>query len=358
MGPDLLSREFEHESLKLFSDPETGMRGCVAIHSTALGPAMGGLRLSSYDTISSAAVDALRLSRAMSFKTAAADLDLGGGKAVLVDDGAWTGELREARMRAFGVVVEGLLGSYVTAEDVGTSPADMESIAIETSHVAGRPLSSGGRGDPSPATAETVFAAISAAVEVAIGRADLEGVRVGVEGVGHVGKVLVALLRQAGAMVEVCDLDEQRAAAVAAEWGAEKVSLAGFAERDLDVFAPCALGGVVRESTVTGMKCRVVAGAANNQLVDYGLATVLDRVGILYVPDFVANSGGIIHVGAEPLGFDEDEVRARVAAAGRRTGELLREAEARHRTPLEVALQNAEARLQLPGTNLPDGGGH
>ncbi len=355
MNPDLLSREFEHESLKLFSDPETGMRGCVAIHSTALGPAMGGLRLSGYDTISSAAVDALRLSRAMSLKTAAAELDLGGGKAVLIDDGAWTGELREARMRAFGAVVEELSGSYVTAEDVGTSPADMESIGTETSHVAGRPPASGGQGDPSPATAETVFAAISNAVEVAIGRADLEGVRVGVEGVGHVGNVLVALLRQVGAVVEVCDLDEQRAAAAAAEWGAEAVSPEGFDERDMDVFAPCALGGVVRASTVSAMRCRVVAGAANNQLVDYGLAAALEQAGILYVPDFVANSGGIIHVGAEPLGFDEDEVRARVAAAGRRTGELLHEAAEQNRPPLEVALQKAEARLRRRATTSPGG---
>jgi glutamate dehydrogenase/leucine dehydrogenase len=346
MDLDLLSQEFEHESLTLFEDPETGMRGCVAIHSTALGPAMGGLRLSRYETISLAAVDALRLSRAMSLKNAAAGLDLGGGKAVLVDDGGWAGEHREARMRAVGAAIQRLGGAYVTAEDVGTHPADMEAIAAETAHVAGRPLASGGRGDPSPATAETVYAAIASAVEGALGRTDLEGVRVGVEGVGHVGAVLVALLRQAGAAVEVCDLDQARAAAVAAEWGAEAVSREAFAERDLDVFAPCALGGAVTESVVAGMSCRVIAGAANNQLAGQGLAAALAEAGILYVPDFVANCGGIIHVGAEPLGFDEDEVRARIAAAGRRTGELLREAAEQHRTPLEVALQAAEARLQ------------
>lgn len=341
-----LAEEFEHESLRLFDDPETGMRGCVAVHSTALGPAMGGLRLTDYETISHATVDALRLSRAMSLKNAAAGLDLGGGKAVLVDDGRWTGDRREARMRAFGVVVERLQGAYVTAEDVGTSPADMESIAVETSFVAGRPTAAGGRGDPSPATAETVLAAIAGGVEVGLGREDLEGVRVGVEGAGHVGGALVGLLRQAGAAVWVCDIDGRRASTVAAEWGAEAVSPRGFAERDIDVFAPCALGGAVTESSIPRMRCSVIAGAANNQLAAPGLAPTLDRVGILYVPDFIANCGGIIHVGAEPLGFDQEEVRSRVAAAGRRTGEILREASAQGRTPLEVALERANARLQ------------
>jgi glutamate dehydrogenase/leucine dehydrogenase len=346
MDLDPVSREFEHESLTLFEDPETGMRGCLAIHSTALGPAMGGLRLSRYGTISLAAMDALRLSRAMSLKNAAAELDLGGGKAVLIDDGGWAGEQRAARMRAFGAIVERLGGAYVTAEDVGTGPADMEAIAAETSHVAGRPQASGGRGDPSPATAETVFAAIASAVEVALGRGDPEGVRVGVEGVGHVGAVLVALLRQAGACVLVCDLDAERAASVAAEWGAEAVAREGFASREMDVFAPCALGGAVTEDLVAASSCRVIAGAANNQLADPSLAPALDRAGILYVPDFIANCGGIIHVGAEPLGFAEDEARERIAAAGRRTGELLREAAAQRRTPLELALERAEARLR------------
>jgi len=343
---DLLSREFEHESLTLFEDPESGMRGCVAIHSTALGPAMGGLRLSRYEGISVAAVDALRLSRAMSLKNSAAGLDLGGGKAVLIDDGEWTGELREARMRAVGVRIGRLGGAYVTAEDVGTNPGDMEAIATQTPYVAGRPPSSGGRGDPSPATAETVFAAIVSAVDVGLGRADLEGVRVGVEGVGHVGAALVRLLREAGAVVEVCDLDAERAERVAAEWGAAAVSRERFAERELDVFAPCALGGAVTEPVIKGMRCRVIAGAANNQLADQSLAAVLAQAGILYVPDFVANCGGIIHVGAEPLGFGDAEVRARIEAAGERTRELLREAAEQRRTPLELALALAEARLR------------
>ena len=348
MASDPFATEFEHESLTLFDDPATGLRGCVAIHSTALGPAMGGLRLNRYPSISPAAVDALRLARAMSLKSAAADLDLGGGKAVLIDDGAWSGELREARMRAFGAVVERLDGAYVTAEDVGTTPADMEAIASSTTRVAGRPPAAGGRGDPSPATAETVFAAIASAVEVALGRSDLEGIRVGVEGVGHVGAGLVALLRQAGAAVWVCDLDPGRAAAVASEWGAEVAPCEGFSAGAIDVFAPCALGGAVSESAIAAMSCRVIAGAANNQLAHPGLAADLEQAGILYVPDFVAHCGGIIHVGAEPLGFTEEETRARIEAAGRRTGELLREAAAAGRSPQELALERAEARLRRP----------
>ena len=346
MDWDLLSHEFDHESLKLFDDPDTGIRGCIAVHSTALGPAMGGLRLSRYRNISEATADALRLARAMSLKNAAAGLDLGGGKAVLLDDGAWTGKRRDIRMRAFGAQVDRLGGSYVTAEDVGTSPADMQSIATQTSYVAGLPLLSGGRGDPSPATAMTVFAAIGSGVESALGRPSLEGVRVGVEGVGHVGAVLVRMLREAGAIVQVCDLDPGRAAAVAAESGAEAVSRGNFLARDFDVLAPCALGGVVTESVVVAMRCRVVAGAANNQLADPAVADLLDRAGILYVPDFIANCGGIIHVGAEPLGLDEEEARARITTACGRTAELLGEAAAKGRTPLEVATAQAEARLR------------
>jgi leucine dehydrogenase len=289
----------------------------------------------------------------MSLKNSAAELDLGGGKAVLIDDGRWTGELREARMRAVGAAIERLGGAYVTAEDVGTGPADMEAIAVETSRVAGRPLDSGGRGDPSPATADTVFSSIAAAVEVALGRRDLEGVTVGVEGVGHVGALVAARLCQAGATVQVCDLDARRAAAVAEDWGARAVACEGFVERDFDVFAPCALGGVVTAAAIRAVRCRVIAGAANNPLASPALASALDQAGILYVPDFIANCGGIIHVGAEPLGFDDAEVQERILAANRRTAELLREAVAARRPPLEVALARAEARLRGGGELQP-----
>ncbi len=351
--PDL-DREFDHEQLEVFRDPATGVTGAVAIHSTALGPAMGGLRLRAYPTPSAAATDALRLARAMSLKNAAAGLDLGGGKAVLIDDGRWgERDVRSPRMRAVGRVVERLGGRYVTAEDVGTTPADMDDIAAETRWVSGRPVDRGGRGDPSPATARTVFGAIVEAVRLRLGAETLIGVRVGVQGVGHVGSVLVELLRAAGAEVVLTDVDGDRAAAVAAAHGAEAVPLRGFLARDVDVLAPCALGEAIGPEELPGLRCTVIAGAANNPLADPAGAAELAAADILYVPDFLANCGGIIHVGAEVLGFDDAEVERRIEASIARTGALLREARATGRLPQDLAVERAQARLRGEGAEAP-----
>lgn len=350
MGPESattsIDGEFDHEQLELLRDPATGLTGAVAIHSTTLGPAMGGLRLSAYPGIAAAAVDALRLARAMTLKNAAAGLDLGGGKAVLLDDGGWRDPAdRAARMRAFGAFLERLGGRYVTAEDVGTTPADMEQIAAVTGHVAGRPADAGGRGDPSPATARTVFGAIADAAALRLGASTLEGVRVGVLGVGHVGARLAALLRDAGAVVLVADIDDARAREVAEATGSAVAPLDGFLGADVDVLAPCALGGAIHPHDAGSLRCRVVAGAANNPLSGPECATALAAAGILYVPDFVANCGGIIHVGAEVLGFDDAEVERRLAEAVERTADVLREASDTGRAPLDVALDRAARRL-------------
>ncbi|MFN8215257.1 MAG: Glu/Leu/Phe/Val dehydrogenase dimerization domain-containing protein [Solirubrobacterales bacterium] len=342
---DRIGAEFEHEKLSVFHDSETGATGAIAIHSTALGPAMGGLRLHAYAGITDAIVDALRLARAMSFKSAAAGLDLGGGKAVLIDDGGWV-EHREGRMRAVGAAIEDLGGAYITAEDVGTSPADMRTIAEVTGHVSGGPAEHGGAGDPSPYTARTVFGSLAAAVRIGMRRESLEGVRVGVQGVGHVGGELVALLTAAGAEVFLTDIDEARAAAVAAEHGAVAQPLAGFIYGEFEVLAPCALGGAIGLGDVDRLGAQIVAGGANNPLAQREVAAALAARGILFVPDFIANSGGIIHVGVEALGLPQSEVERLITASIERCEQILGEAAASGRLPLELAEEMAEARLR------------
>jgi glutamate dehydrogenase/leucine dehydrogenase len=338
-----LDREFDHESVNVFHDPRTGATGVVAIHSTALGPAMGGLRLHRYGGLDDAVADALRLARAMTLKNAAAGLDLGGGKAVLLDDGAWRAG-RAERLAAVGRAIDALGGRYVTAEDVGTSPGDMDVIATQTQWVAGRSAESGGRGDPSLSTARTVFGAIAAAVDVHLGR-PLEGAHVGVLGVGHVGSHLVALLRAAGARVSLTDVDGERARRVAEQTGSTAGPLDGFLAQDLDVFAPCAMGEVIGAAEVGLLRCAVVCGAANNPLAEDGLAADLAGRDILYVPDFIANCGGIVYVAGDFAREDEDEVDRRIAGCIERTRELLVTARDAGRPPVDVARELAAARL-------------
>ena len=341
-----LDRELDHDRVELLSDHETGLRGVIAIHSQALGPAMGGLRLNGYPNLTAAIVDALRLSRAMTWKNSAAGLDLGGGKAVLVDDGGWRDpELREARMRALGRRIGRLGGAYVTAEDVGTNPEDMVAIGRETRWVAGRPRGEGGRGDPSAATARTVFAAIGAGVEARLGRADLDRVRVGVLGCGHVGSRLARMLAAAGAELVVADVVPGRAAEVAIELDAAVAAPDELVLADLDVLSPCALGGTIEPHHLGSLRARVIAGAANNQLSDPGLAPALDSAGVLYVPDFLANCGGIIDVGAEVLDLGDAEVEQRLQEAELRIREVLLRAEREGRVPWELALEIARERV-------------
>lgn len=334
----------EHEHVEVFHDPGTGVAGVVAIHSTALGPAMGGLRVRAYADPEAAVLDALRLSSTMTLKNAAADLALGGGKAVLFDDGAW--ERRADRLRYVGDLVERLGGRYVTAEDVGTSPADMDVIAERTRWVAGRSHEQGGRGDPSSATARTVFHAIERGAKVHLGAASLDGVTVGVLGVGKVGSALAELLAVAGAQVLVADIDGRRAEAVAARTRTSIVAINGFPRREMDVFAPCAFGDAIGIDDVPALRCKLIAGAANNSLADDAAAAALAERNILYVPDFIANCGGIIHVGAEVLGLDPAEVDLRVAACGDRVEDILRTARQEGRLPLDVAERYARDRIE------------
>ena len=340
--------DFEHERLEVVQDPATGVRAIVAIHSTALGPAMGGLRLHSYNSLDEAISDALRLAEAMTMKNAAAGLDLGGGKAVLIDDGGWADPAQRAeRMELVGRIIDGLGGSYITAEDVGTSPQDMTHIARSTVWVGGRPIDRGGRGDPSPFTARTVFGAIEVAAGTQLHAPDLAGVQVGVQGVGHVGAALVSLLCESGADVTITDVDAARAARVARTNDVTIVEPAGFIYRAFDVLAPCAFGRGITSEDVPRLRCLVVAGAANNVLADASVADELAARGILYVPDFLANCGGIIHVAGEVRGFSDAVVNQRISDCIARTAATLAAAREQGLTPWRLAVEQAGSRLAM-----------
>ncbi len=291
-----------HEEVLYGYDPVSGLKAIIAIHSTALGPALGGTRFFPYQSEGDALRDVLRLAKGMSYKSAAAGLDLGGGKAVIIGDPS---EIKSERLlRAFGRVVDSLGGRYVTAEDVGTTTADMITIAAETDWVTGLPDAHGGSGDPSPATARGVMGAMRAVAERLWGSDSLEDRTVAMQGVGKVGASLVERLTKAGAKTVVCDVDESASSAVASQHGSTVVGIEEIFAVDCDIFAPCAMGSAINASTVEQLRCRAVVGAANNQLDDDAHADRLAALGILYAPDFVVNAGGIINIADELHGYD------------------------------------------------------
>ena len=300
-----------HEQVVFCQDPQTGLRAIIAIYSTALGPALGGTRFFPYPTEDAALSDVLNLSRAMAYKNALADLDLGGGKAVIIGDPAK--HKSEALLRAYGRFVESLSGRYITACDIGTFSDDMDMVARECRYVTGRTLLHGGGGDSSILTAIGVFQGMRAAAEHTWGSDSLEGRLVGVEGVGKVGHRLVGHLVEAGASVVVCDVSPGAVQRVlAAHPGVQAV--AGRAEllaRPLDIYAPCAMGGALTDESVAALSARIVCGGANNQLAHPGLEKVLADRGILYAPDYLVNSGGVIQVADELDGFNFERARAR-----------------------------------------------
>ncbi len=292
----------DHEGVHVFCDAATGLRAVIAVHSTARGPAGGGTRMWRYETDDDAITDALRLSQGMSFKNAVADLPLGGGKGVIVAPDH-VGD-RAALFRAYGRCIDGLAGRYVTAEDVGVSPADMLEVARETRFVAGLPDGETASGDPSPVTARGVFRGITICARRALGTDDLTGVRVAVQGVGHVGGPLCDLLHEAGAILTITDVNAANLAAVAARTGAATVDPGDIYAAACDVFAPCALGAVINDETLRVLTAKIVAGAANNQLKTPDYAERLAERGVLYAPDYVINGGGIINVAAEILAVE------------------------------------------------------
>jgi len=313
--------EFDHhESLHFFDDPATGLTAIIAIHSTALGPAAGGCRRWQYARDADAVTDVLRLSRGMTCKNAIAGLPFGGGKSVIL--ASEKAPKSEALFRAFGRAVDSLDGRYITAEDVGISVEDMRSVRQETRYVSGLPQTGpGGGGDPSPWTAHGVVLGIEAAVAERLGRDSLDGIRVAVQGVGHVGYQVCRLLAEAGARLTIADVNRDNIARVTSEMPSEVVAPTEILFTDVDVLAPCALGNVINSTTIPKIRAAVIAGAANNQLATAADGERLAARDILFAPDYVINAGGIITVAAEYLGDRSDE---RVTHDIRRIPERLR----------------------------------
>jgi leucine dehydrogenase len=328
----------------------SGLYTIVAVHSTARGPSLGGCRMWTYSDERAAVRDALRLSRAMTFKSAVAGLPLGGGKGVIMLPAGTappTGDDRRDVLLDFGDTVETLDGAYITAEDVGTSEPDMRTISEVTSHVSGLAVESGGSGDPSPWTAIGVEAAIRVGCERAFGTDSLDGRTIAVVGVGHVGGPLAESLAAGGATVVLADIVEERrelADRLGAQWTDPRSALTA----DVDVVAPCALGGVLDEEIVPQLRCRVIGGAANNQLATESVGELLADRGILWIPDFVANAGGVVNIAVElePEGYDTGRAEERVRAIGDTVRTVLDHADATGTTPLAAAMEIARRRVQ------------
>jgi leucine dehydrogenase len=352
-------RDFDaHEQVMFGYDAASGLRAVIAIHSTVLGPAAGGCRMWPYAALGEAVADALRLSRGMSYKNAMAELPFGGGKAVLIGDAR---EKTSQRMEAFGRLVDSLGGRYITAEDVGTTTADMAQVARVTRFVSGLVRDPGRAadsamsvsGDPGPKTALGVFLGLKAAVRFRLGRADLDGLKIAVQGVGGVGHPLCRLLAAEGASLVVADSRPGAAQRVCQELGAQEVSTASILAQDVDVLAPCALGAILDAHSIPTLRARVVAGAANNQLARDEDGEALMRAGILYAPDYVINAGGIISVAHEYRGdAGWAQVKAEIDKIPARLTEIFERARREGRPTSAVADQMARERLAQGGRRM------
>ena len=300
-----------HEQVVYCNDESTGLKAIIAIHNTTLGPALGGCRMYPYKTEQEALVDALRLSRGMTYKASIANLNLGGGKAVIIGDP--NSDKSEVLLRSFGNFVESLNGKYITAEDVGMSVHDMEFIRMETNHVTGIKRAMGGSGDPSILTALGVFVGMKAALKKRLGITSIRDLKVGIQGFGKVGYHLCSNLQKEGAIIYGYDIDKSKLDTVVDEFGVIPVSNKELISLDLDVFSPCALGAVVNPVTIKKMKCSVIAGAANNQLEKESRdSKLLLSKKIMYVPDYVINAGGLMNVSNELQGYNKEKARYQV----------------------------------------------
>jgi leucine dehydrogenase len=341
----------DHEELVIRRGRRTGVSMAIAVHSTALGPALGGCRLWHYPGPTEAARDALRLSEAMTLKAAAAGLRLGGGKGVICLPAASPAPHDTRRrdvLHDFADLVDSLNGEYITAEDVGTCAHDMVTVAERTRFVTGLPVLRGGSGDPSPFTALGVEAAMRACCAQRFGRPELAGRTVAVVGCGRVGEKLSRRLAAAGARLLLADIEPGKRGLAARMTNASWVSPGEALGAEVDVLAPCALGGVVDERTVDELRCRIVCGAANNQLAHDGLADRLAARGVLYAPDFIANAGGLMNVSLElePEGYDAGRARRRAAGIEKTMAAVLARARERGTTPLAAAVELARQRLE------------
>ena len=331
----------DHEQVLIARDEATGYHGIIAIHSTALGPAVGGTRCWHYDSEDAALTDALRLSRGMTYKSALAGVPLGGGKSIIIRNNKTSN--REALLRAHGRFVETLKGRYITAEDVGTSPADMEIVRLETRYVAGLV---GGSGDPSPYTARGVFRAMQASTRFLWNSDELAGVTVAIQGCGNVGYHLAKLLHKAGAKLIVSDVNDNNLSRVVDEFAAEPVQPNEIYDVRADVFAPCALGGVINDETIPALNVRIVAGSANNQLLEERHGTMLQDRNILYAPDYVANAGGVLNGCTELLGWEAEFAARKVDEIYDTILRIFESAQAEGITTNKAADRLAEERLR------------
>ncbi len=330
-----------HELVLIGREDAIGYHGIIAIHSTALGPAVGGTRFWNYDSEEEALTDALRLSHGMTYKSALAGLPLGGGKSIIINNNA--ARNRNALLRAHGRFVDTLQGRYITAEDVGTSPADMEMVRLETKYVAGL---IGRSGDPSPFTAAGVFRAIQASNYFLWRTLELSGLTVAIQGCGSVGYCLARELHDVGVRLIVADVNSENLSRVVDEFGAEAVAPNEIFGVKADVFAPCALGGVLNDETIPQLKVQIVAGSANNQLLEERHGTMLRNKNILYAPDYVANVGGVLNGCTELLGWTPEQAVAKTLAIYDTLLRIFRIAEKEGITPNEAADRLAEERLR------------
>lgn len=343
-----------HEQLLVHNGRRSGLPIAIAVHSTRLGPALGGVRIWSYQRARDGVHDALRLAQGMTMKAAAAGLELGGGKGVICapPEGLHDPDLRREALLDFGDLVETLGGAYITAEDVGATPEDISTIAERTTHVTGLSRERGGSGDPSPFTALGVEAAMRACAAARFAAPELGGRTVTIVGLGHVGSRLAQRLAVAGCELVVTDIDPAKQA-LAQRLGARWIEPERALAAECDLLAPCALGGAISSQTLSGLRCEIVCGAANNQLADDSLAAELAARGVLYAPDFIANAGGLIHVASEVLGYDERRaVELAEGIEGSMAG-VLELADRRGITPLTAAGELARARLDAARQGAP-----
>ncbi|NWA00247.1 Leu/Phe/Val dehydrogenase [Pseudomonas gingeri] len=327
------------ESLHLSVDPVTGLKAVIAIHNRRLGPALGGCRYLAYPDDETAMIDAIRLAQGMSYKAALAGLPVGGGKAVIIRPAHV--ESRAALFEAFGRCIEQLDGRYITAIDSGTSTADMDCIAQYTQHV----TSTTSAGDPSPHAAMGVFAGIRTTAMARLGSDNLEGLRVAVQGLGNVGYALAEQLHAAGAELLVSDNDQGKVQLAMAQFGAHPVATEALISTPCDIFAPCGLGNVLTSQSVMQLRCAAVAGSANTQLTNLSVADQLEKRGILYAPDYVINSGGLIYVALKHRGEELPNITAHLSRIGTRLTEVFAHAQAEKRSPARVADELAERLL-------------
>lgn len=349
--------EMDHEEVLFCHDKATGLKAIIAVHNTILGPALGGTRMWTYASESDAITDVLRLSRGMTFKAAAAGLNLGGGKAVIIGDART--QKTEAKMRRFGQFVNDLGGKYYTAEDVGMTSRDMELIGMHTKYVTGLPEYLGGSGNPSPVTAFGVYVGMKASAKFAFGTDNLQGKKVAVQGCGSVGQALINYLVKEGAQVFVNDIFEDKIAETTAKYGVQAITTEDLFNGSFDVYAPCALGATVNDETLNTMNVSVIAGAANNQLADeLKHSARIKEKGIVYAPDFVINAGGLINVYAEYLGnYNQKSAMEKTENIYSVILEVLNNASENNITSLEAAKKLAENRIQqMAALKLPYSG--